>query len=134
MADKVCGDAYNEIFKDFLTGATPPALYLRLYSNNYTPTLADVPSDYTESVAAGYAAIALSGGSWTITDTSGVLVCTYPSQTFTLTGSGTIYGYYVTDSGKTKVYWAGLAAGGPFSFSSSGGVLLVSLALDGPTS
>lgn len=132
MAGKVCGDAYNELLGDCLKGNTPPALYLRLYSNNYTPVLNESPGHFTELTTSGYGGIALSGGSWTVTDTAGVLTATYPQQTFTLTGSATIYGYYVTDSGKTKVYWAELIAGGPLSYSGAGGLVYLSIEVDGP--
>lgn len=135
MADKVCGDAYNELLNDFLKGATPPGLYFRLYSNNHTPVLNETPGNFTElTTVNGYAGTILGAGAWTITDTAGVLVATYPQQTYTFTGAFTVYGYYITDSGKTKVYWAGLAAGGPFVYGAGGGLLLWSLELDGPLS
>lgn len=134
MAGKVCGDYYNQLLSQTVGGGSGVTYYLRLYSNNYTPVLNESPSHFTELTTTGYAAIALSGGTWTITDTAGVVSATYPQQTFTLTGSATIYGYYITDSGKTKVYWAELLAGGPISFTSSGGTFLLSLELDGPAS
>jgi hypothetical protein len=134
MAGKVCGDAYAELLKDWLKGAAPPNLTLRLYSNNYTPVLDEEVSDFTESGMAGYAAVNLVQGNWTVTDTLGVLAATYPAITFTFTGGGTIYGYFVTDVAKTLVYWAELGAGGPFIYSSGGGQLIVTLEIDGPAS
>lgn len=131
MAGEVCGDAYNLSLSQFLAGASSVPLYLRLYSNNHTPVLGETPSNFTECSGSGYAAIALVQGNWTITDTAGVVSCTYPQQTFTITGSLTIYGYYVTDSAKTKVYWAEKFAGGPITFGSGGGAFLLSLEVDG---
>lgn len=134
MAGEVCGDFFNQLLNQSLKAAGGVTYYLRLYSNNHTPVLNESPSNFTELTTSGYAAVTLSTGSWTVTDTSGVVVATYPQQTFTLTASATIYGYYLTDSGKTKVYWAEIFAGGPISFSSGGGTFLLSLELDGPTS
>jgi hypothetical protein len=62
-----------------------------------------------ETADASYAAITLTGANWTIADNgSGVSLASYPAQSWTFAGAVTIYGYYVTDSGNTKVCWAEL--------------------------
>lgn len=135
MADKVIGSAYEEMLNDFLAGATPPTLTFRLYSNNYTPVLNSSVGNFTElATGNGYAGVDLVHGSWSVANTAGVVVATYPQGTFTFTTNFTVYGYYVTDHAQSKVYWAGLAAGGPFVYPSAGGLLLWSLELDGPLS
>lgn len=134
MAGKVCDDFYDEGLKAQLAGGSVVGKVLRLFSNNYTPVLNDSPSNYTQCTGSGYASISLSSGSWTVTKVGNQEQATYPQQTFTFTGALTVYGYYVTDSGNTKVFWAELASGGPFTYGAGGGQLLVTLELDGPAS
>ena len=72
-------------------------LFLRLFSNDITPSIADTLGSYTEVTGGGYAEKTLTGGSWTISNG----IATYASQLFTFTGttggSGQVYGYYVVD-------------------------------------
>lgn len=71
-------------------------LIYRLFTNNITPAETDTAATYTEMSGAGYAAITLSGASWTVTG-GAPSSATYAQQTWTFTGAGsTIYGYYVT--------------------------------------
>lgn len=78
---------------------TTENLVYRLFTNNYTPAETDTAGTYTEAAGGGYAAKTMTGASWTVTggDPSSAA---YAQQdwTFTgaLTGSATIYGYYVT--------------------------------------
>lgn len=134
MAGKATNSFYSTVLNALLTGGSVPTLKLRLYSNNYTPTLTDVVGDYTEVTAAGYSAITLSSGSWSVSVVSGQVVASYTGQIFTMTAAVTVYGYYVTDSSATEVLWAELASGGPFTYGSGGGSIYVQLNLYGPTS
>src|SRR4029077_13704022 len=91
-------------------------LKLRLYTNNHTPVSSDTLAAYTECTDASYAPITLTGANWNIADNgSGVSQATYPTQNWTFAGAVTIYGYYVTDSGNTKVCWAEIFSA-PLSF------------------
>jgi len=98
----------GQLLTDILTNAS--TWKLRLYSNNYTPTNSDTVSNYTEATFTGYSAITLtrsvSGSTWTITSSSSPASASYPAQTFSATSAQTIYGYYITDSGGTKVIYA----------------------------
>lgn len=105
-------------FPNFLD-QTGTGLKLHLFTNNYTPVASSVLSNFTECADASYAAVALTPGSWSITNVSGVATASYPLQTFSFTSSATIYGYYVTDTSTTKVVWAERFGGAPLSFSSS---------------
>lgn len=134
MAGKVCGGMYYDLLSQYLAGGGGGSLILHLYENNYTPVLDENPANFTEASIAGYAALSLSPGSWTVNNSSGIVTATYPQQTFTFTGSGTIYGYYVTNPFGAVVLWAELASSGPFVYGGGGGLLFVSLELDGPTS
>lgn len=74
-------------------------LTLKLYVNNHTPVVTDTAAAYTECTATGYAAVTLTGASWTGSTTGGVADYTYPAVTFTFTaGLGqTIFGAYLVD-------------------------------------
>jgi len=84
-------------------------LTLKLFTNNVTPADTDTAGTYTEASGGGYSAITLTNGSWTLTvgdDPSDVV---YAQQTFTFTGalsgSATVYGYFVVNAGGTLL-WA----------------------------
>lgn len=90
----------NEIVADTLT--------LRLFTNNLTLAPTSVAASFVEAVGGGYAAVSLTAG-WTLT-AGNPATTSYNSEiifTFTgsLTGPGTIFGYYITRfSG--EVVWA----------------------------
>jgi len=93
---------------------------LHLFTNNHTPAKADTVSSYTECGASGYSAITLSSGSWTYTTQGDE--ADYATQTFSLTSSATVYGYYVTDTAGTTLIFAELFSNGPYNIPSSGSV------------
>jgi len=94
---------------------------IKLFTNDYTPVEGSVVADFTEATAAGYAAIALTGASWTITTTTGVTTATYAQQTFTFTAASTNYGYYVTNNDGSQVLWAERFSDAPHTIPSGGG-------------
>lgn len=95
---------------------------LRLFTNNITPAKTDVASTYTECTASGYAAISLSGGTWTYTTQGNE--ADYATQTFTLTSSATVYGYYVTDSAGTTLLFSELFSNGPYNIPANGSIAI----------
>ena len=101
--------------KRMLNFAAADNCKLRLYTNNHTPAKGDTISNYTECAIAGYSAITLTGASWSIATVATTTTATYATQTFNFTGSGTVYGYYVTDNAGSVVLWAELFTTGPFS-------------------
>lgn len=76
---------------------------LHLFTNNITPGENDVLTDYTEATAPGYSSISLSGPTWTFTTLSGTTTATYPVQTFTMSTSTTIRGFYLTNNASTSL-------------------------------
>ena len=84
---------------------------LKLYTNNsagvgYTPTASDTASTYTEASISGYSAITLTrsvtSATWG-TPSAGVTpsVSNYNGSTgvtFSFTGTGTVYGYYIVSA------------------------------------
>ena len=102
------------------TGTTEP-LTLRLYTNNYTPIETTVVGNLTEATATGYAAISLTGASWSTTDG----VSDYAQQTFTFTAAETCYGYYLTRTTGGELIAAELFSDGPYVVPSGGGTIKV---------
>lgn len=76
-------------------------LTLSLYSNNKTPSVADIAADYTEVSGGGYASISLLIASWNVTEGNPSDATYNAFQDFFFTGPTaaptTIYGYYITD-------------------------------------
>jgi len=93
-----------EILLDALSAS--PSLKVRLFSNNHAFDHATVLGDLTECAFTGYSAAA---PTWTTPALVGVVPTTIPSPTgvtFTYAGGSTttVYGFYLTDSGGTKLY------------------------------
>ena len=86
-------------------------LTLKLFCNNVTPADTDTASTYTEVTNgdAGYSAITLTSGSWTVTVADDPSDAVYAQQTFTFTGAltsnATVYGYFVVDADGVLI-WA----------------------------
>lgn len=104
------------ILKNFLNHTAAQNLTLKLFTNNYTPLIGtptggSVAADFTEASGGGYAAKTLTGSSWTLTN-DGVNdgKATYADQTWTfsgaLSGSATIYGYFVVQATSGLLVWA----------------------------
>jgi len=92
--------------------ASSETLVLKLFTSNTTPAETDTVATYTEAAGGGYAAINLTGASWTVTPNavSGAAEAVYPEQAFVfsgpLTGNATIYGYLIVGATSGKLYWA----------------------------
>lgn len=110
---------------DAFTGkAAASALILRLFSNNITPAETDTAATYTEFAATGYAAITLTPASWTTTEGAPSSTA-YAQQTFTMTGAGDAYGYYMTRTTGGRIALAERFTGAPFSIPSGGGTIKI---------
>lgn len=114
-----------ELLSRMLNKVATGDVKLHLFSNNYTPVEGSALANFTECNASGYAAKTLSGASWTVATNAGTTEASYAEQTFTFTAAQTVYGYYVTDSGSTKVLWAELFTGAPFNIPAGGGSVKV---------
>lgn len=83
-------------------------LFLRLYSNNVTPSEGSTAATFTQVAGGGYSQITLDKDDWTIT-TGDPTFATQVQKTFSFTGPtnapGTIYGYYVVN-GAGVLQWA----------------------------
>ena len=109
-----------------LNFAAPTNVELRLYTNNLTPAYSDTLVSYTESSAAGYASLVLTGSLWTVAISSGTTVANFAQQTFSYTTSESVYGYFVTSHSKGQVLWAERFSGAvPFNIPSGGGTVSI---------
>lgn len=114
----------NLVLEMIVNKTAPQNLNLRLFSNNITPADTDTAATYTEATFAGYAAIALAGGSW---GAAAAGVITYGAQqTFTRSSTGTvenIYGYYVTQSVSGVLLYSERDASAPAPITNAGDAL-----------
>lgn len=96
-----------------LSDASPNSQVLRLYSNNYTPGPSSTSTDFTETTVGGYSAITLTRATWNAaTDVGGATRKTYPEQTWSFTGTDTIYGWYIEETTTGDVLFAEKFTGG----------------------
>lgn len=83
-------------------------LFLRLFSNNVTPSETDTAATFTQVTGGGYSQITLDKDDWTITS-GDPSFGTQAQKTFSFTGPtgapSTIYGYYVVN-GAGVLQWA----------------------------
>lgn len=78
-----------------------PVLKLKLYTNNYTPTVNSTPGDFTELNVSGYAAKTLTTGGWSSVSTVAIAKKTRSDLTWNFTAgfpsTNGFWGYYVVD-------------------------------------
>jgi hypothetical protein len=120
MTDEGCEDILEYYLANKQT-------HYKLFSNNYSPLVSSVIGDFTEVTGGDYAQKTLTAGSWT-TEENDPRDCIYAEQTYTFTGviggSGSVYGWVLTDDTEALVIAAGLLTA-PFTPSASGGVLKI---------
>ncbi len=103
-----------------LNKTAPQNLTLRLFTNNYTPVETTTEADVTEASGSGYAAVALTAASWTVTP-GAPSDAAYPEITFTFTGAlGNVYGYYITQNTSNKLVYAERFSNGPYNIQNNG--------------
>ena len=118
----VCPDVGEVLLLKYALNHTEATdVKLHLYKNDYTPVEGSVVGDFTECTADGYAAKELTGTSFTVGNSGGTTTAEYAQQTFTLTGTSTDYGYYITNNAGTQVLWAERFSDAPHSIPSGGG-------------
>jgi len=113
------------LLNNMLNVATPTNTILHLYSNNLTPSSTTVVGDVTEVTSGGYAAITLTSLSWTVaTSGGGITTASYAEQTFNITTSATVYGYYITNVAG-DLLWLERFTAAPLQLPGSGGQVLI---------
>ena len=91
-------------FKD----ASPEALTLKLYSNNYDPVESSTAGSFTECSGSGYGAKSLTRAGWnSASSAAGVSSIVYgTAQVFSFTGAITVVGYFIVGTTSGSIYWA----------------------------
>jgi hypothetical protein len=90
-----------------LSDASPEAQTLKLYKSNTAPAEGDTAVTYTEADLSGYSSKSLARATWNGASTAtGTTSKTYPQQTFSFTGTGTVYGYFVVKASAGTLLWA----------------------------
>jgi hypothetical protein len=115
------------MLKSILNHTVPSNVQLHLFTNDHTPVEATVIGNLTEAIQAGYAAITLTGTSWTVATVGDVTTASYAIRTFTFSGVGAnVYGYYITDTdGTPNLLWLERFSDAPFVIPSSGGTISI---------
>ena len=122
MAGLVCPDVGEVLLLKYALNHTEATdVKLCLFKNDYTPVEGSDIEDFTECTADGYEAKELTGTSFTVGNSGGTTTAEYAQQTFTLTGTSTDYGYYITNNAGTQVLWAERFSDAPHSIPSGGG-------------
>lgn len=120
MALNVPDVGENKMVEMVVNKTAPENPVLRLYSNNITPADSDTAGTYTEATFAGYAAITLTGASWSAGSGG---VTNFAQQTFTRSSTGAtenIYGYYVTQVTSGVLLWSERDGAAPAAMTNSG--------------
>lgn len=114
----------EKVALDYLVGkvTTVRNLQLRLFKSNTTPGETTVVGDLTEATFTGYAAITLTGASWS-TAAGDPATGSYAEQTFTSNADQTpesIYGYYLTRETDGDLIAAERFSNGPYVIANNG--------------
>jgi hypothetical protein len=95
------------LLSNALLTASPEALTLKLYSNNYDCVNSSVASSFTEVSGGGYASKSLTRAGWSASVTGSPSSITYgTAQTWSFTGTVTVVGYFIVGTTSTTLYWA----------------------------
>lgn len=99
-------------------------IHYHLFTNNFTVTPASILADFDEATEAGYSPQAVTLSGWTITVTpSGTTNAEATDIAFSITESGTWFGYYVTDDNGVLLYAQQFATG--ITFGTLGGTITI---------
>ena len=117
----------QEALSRWLNKSATGDVKLKLYQSNTTPGETDTVATYTQATFTGYAAITLTGASWTVTNADPASA-SYAQQSFTSSAGAqnqNVYGYFVTNSADTVLLWAERFTDGPYNVVNNGDVVKV---------
>lgn len=127
MALLVPNAAEDVMLQNILNKTAPQNQTLKLFKSNTTPAEGDTEATYTEADFTGYASIALTGASWTIT-AGAPSEAVAAEQLFTSSAGGqsqNVYGYFVVQTTSGKILWAERFSNGPYLIQNNGDVIKV---------
>jgi hypothetical protein len=125
MALVVPNNGEGDAAQYFVNRASPQNLVLRLYGSNTTPAETDTAATYTEYSATGYSAVTLTGASWGAPSEGAPTSIAYAEQTFTMSGAGDAYGYYMTRATSGRIALAERFTSAPYAIPSGGGTIAI---------
>ncbi len=129
MAVVFTNAAELQALKNYLNNTAPETLELRLYSNDRTPTSADVDTDYTEVSGNGYTAVTLTPANFVFTSGDPGQAA-FPQVTFAFTGAaGNIYGYYVVGATSGDLQFANRFSNAPINIANNGDEIRITLTI-----
>ena len=123
-------DVGENLILEMLTNRTAAQnLSLRLFKNNITPSDTDTAGTFTEATFPGYAAITLTGATWSAAAAGSIAYSA--QQTFTCTGASTddIYGYYITQVTSGLLMWAERDGAAPAAIRVNGDAIKITPAI-----
>jgi hypothetical protein len=119
----VCPDVGESVVLSCLVNKSAPQdLKLKLYKSNTTLGETTTSASLAECDFSGYAAVTLTGTSWTVT-TGAPTSATYAEQIFTANAGSqnqNVYGWYLVQSTSGTLVAAETFTGGPFLVNNSG--------------
>lgn len=106
-------------------------LMIRLFKSNTTPTSTMTLTDYTEATFTGYAAVAATSASWTITPGAPTSAAQTAASTFTCSAatSESIYGYYISQENSSTLMWSERFSDGPYVLTNNGDKIILTAQL-----
>jgi hypothetical protein len=117
----------QEIARRALNYSATGDVVLKLFKSATTLAETTVIGDLTLADFTGYAAITLTGASWTVTSADPASA-SYAQQTFTSSAGSQnqdVYGYVVTNSGGTIALWGETFSDGPYNIVNNGDLIKV---------
>jgi hypothetical protein len=115
--------------KNFLNNTAPETLVLKLYSNDVTPTNADISSDYTEVSGNGYTAVTLTPENFIFT-AGDPGAAAFPQVTFSFTGAaGNVHGYFVVGATSGNLMFANRFSNAPINIANNGDEIRITLTI-----
>lgn len=133
MALLVPDEGEIDALEYYTNRASPQNLVLKLFTSNTVPAETDTPTSYTEATFTGYAALTLTGATWTA-PSGDPKTTTYPEQTFTSTADQAeqlIYGYFMTRVTSGKLALVERFDAGPYSIKYNGDKLRLTPTISG---
>lgn len=123
MSIQISNDGAERLLK-YMVGinATTETLFLRLYSNNVTPTSLTTLTDLVQVTGGGYQQKTLTVSDWNVDGN----VATSDPQLFTFNANiGNIYGYYLVGQTSGELIASERFVSGPFNVANQGDTITV---------
>lgn len=121
----VIPDASKVLLLKWILGIeSPPAsVVYRFYTNDHTPGEATVLADFTAASGGIITPLEVASGDWDVDPEADLAEADTAEETLPVSGTVSLYGFYVTNVANTALYWAERFDGAPWNYPSVGGEL-----------